>query len=128
MICFCPGEQVCQEERYDGKSNDLGDENIGEIRGIRVPDRNKEIINPVIRSCAPRKTPSKQGPEKGHRLRPHVVFEQVEQRCAGYKEHARIPAAPVEIKTHKSKKEDEYQRMGDEAAAGKGISKEHPSE
>ncbi len=101
MPYFCPGKQVFQyKEHYDDKSNDFGDEIIRETGYVGIPGHDKEIIKPVIRS-APGKTPSQQRPEENGRLCPHIVFQEVQERSAGYKKDAHVPASPVAIKSHK---------------------------
>ncbi len=128
MVCFCPGKQVCKdEEHYDDKSDGFEDEIIREIRNIGLSEHDQEVIKPIFRNTA-RKYPSQQRPDEIRGLHPHAVFEQVNERSAGYKEHASVIAAPVEIKTQQSKKEGEYKGVSNKTSAGKGISKEHPSD
>ena len=97
------------------------------MRAMPVPKHNNEIIKPAFICSAVRERPSKEGPEKIHRLPPHEVFCKVKERSAGHKEEARIPAAPVEIKTRKAQEKCKYERVGNKTSAGNGICKYYPS-
>lgn len=127
MPHFSLGKQVFQgKEHYDDKSNDFGDEIIRETGYVGIPEHDKEIIKPVIRS-APGKTPSQQRPEENHRLCPHIVFQQVQERSAGYQKGAHIPSAPVMIKSCKCQDKAEYEGMSNKPSACERIWKEYPA-
>lgn len=127
MLLVCPREQISQDkEHHDNKSNRLGDENIGKTRSKGLTEHDKKIIKPILRIAAG-ELPSKQRPEEIYGLCPHAILDKMEERSYRYQEYTRIPAAPVDIKTCKSKEKAEYKCMGNKIAAGNGISEEHPA-
>lgn len=127
-ICFCPGKYVCYDkEYYNSKSDCFRDENIREIRNKGFPEHGKKIIRRIFRDTLG-ESPSKQWPKETYRLCPHDIFHQMKERSSGHKEQTCIPVALIEIKTHESKKKNEYKSMGDKAAVCKRISEEHSSD
>lgn len=122
-ILFFPSYGGYCKENYQNKSDRFGNEIQRESRSERILNYIYEIINPIFFPDAMRELPSVQRPEKDFGLRPHAILNNVEKSGSGYKEHARIFASPVKIKTNEKEDKAENSCMGNNAPVSKRISK-----
>lgn len=124
-ILFFPSIKIYYNEDYKNKSNGFEDEIERENRSNRISEHIQEITNPVILRYAVRELPAIQRPEEDLRQRQHAILNNVEKNGSGYKEHTRIFAAPVKIKTSKKEYKTENSSMGNNAPICKRISKKN---